>query len=93
MFAPARKLANSLTRPFLDLIFSLNYPKHLLGIFVLWFGVWAISLSHPQDFVLEHILTVVSIALLWGTHRRFRLSNLSYSLIFAFLSLHVVGAH
>jgi uncharacterized membrane protein YjdF len=32
------------------------YPKWLLGIFTVWFGLWAIRPPHPQDFILEHIL-------------------------------------
>ena len=27
---------------------SPNYPKWLLGIFSVWFGVWAIGPSHPS---------------------------------------------
>lgn len=69
------------------------YPKWLLGIFIVWFGVWAIGPSHPDDFLLEHIFTALFVAFLCLNHRRFRLSNLSYTLIFVFMCLHIVGAH
>lgn len=74
-------------------IFSPAYPKWLLGIFAVWFGVWAIGPPHPSDFLLEHIFTVAFLAFLCWSHGRFRLSNLSYTAIFVFLCLHVVGAH
>jgi putative membrane protein len=72
---------------------SPTYPKWLLGIFVLWFGVWAIGPPHPSDFLLEHLFTVAFLALLCWSHSRFRLSNLSYTMIFVYLCLHIVGAH
>jgi putative membrane protein len=74
-------------------IFSPAYPNWLLGIFALWFGVWAIRPPHPGDFLLEHAFTVAFVIFLCWNHTRFRLSNLSYTLIFVFLCLHVVGAH
>jgi putative membrane protein len=60
---------------------------------VLWFGVWAINPWHPDDFILEHILTVVFLGVLVWSYRRFPLSNISYTTIFLFMCLHVVGAH
>jgi putative membrane protein len=69
------------------------YPKWLLGLFLLWFGVWAIGPPHPGDFLLEHIFTAAFVTLLCWSHGRFRLSNLSYTMIFVYLCLHVVGAH
>jgi putative membrane protein len=74
-------------------IFSPAYPYWLLGIFALWFGVWAIRPPYPQDFFLEHIFTVAFVVFLCWNHNHFRLSNLSYTMIFVFLCLHVVGAH
>jgi putative membrane protein len=77
----------------LRFLFSPAYPKWLLGIFAVWFSLWAINPWHPDDFILEHILTVLLVAVLVLTYRRFRLSNISYTLIFIFMCLHVVGAH
>lgn len=72
---------------------SPHWPKWLLGLFALWFAAWAIGPSHPQDFLLEHVLTVLFVALVSWSYRGFRLSNVSYTAIFVFLCLHVVGAH
>src|SRR4029079_6937184 len=81
-FAPAR-------RAFL----SPNYRKWLLVVFVAWFAAWAIHPPHPDDFLLEHILTVLFLAVLILSSRRFPLSNISYTTILIFMCLHVVGAH
>jgi putative membrane protein len=80
-------------RRWIAFFFSPRYTTWLFGLFVGWFGIWAIRPPHPSDFVLEHILTVVTLIVLVTTHRRFRLSHLSYTFIFAFTCLHVVGAH
>lgn len=77
----------------LRLLSSPRLPAVLLGVFACWFAVWAIEPRFPADFLIEHLLTVAVLAfLLWA--RRLRLfSNLSHLLLFAFLCLHVVGAH
>jgi putative membrane protein len=72
---------------------SRRLPQWLVVAFGVWFAVWAVSPWNLQDFVLEHVLTVALAAFLWSTRRAFRLTNLSYSLIFLFMCLHVVGAH
>lgn len=60
-----------------------------LGLFV----VSAIGPPHPQDFLIEHILTVVAVGLLIWADRVRPLTNISAVLIFCFLSLHLLGAH
>jgi len=70
-----------------------RYPLFLLLAFAVWFGLWAIRPSHPQDFFLEHILTVAAVGTLVWTRRWLPLSHLSYTLLFIFLALHVIGAH
>src|SRR4051812_8680869 len=72
---------------------SPRYPLYLLVAFFVWFALWAYKPPHPKDFVLEHALTAAFIALLVWNHRHFRLSNLSYTCIFVFMCLHVVGGH
>jgi putative membrane protein len=72
---------------------SRQLPRSLAIVFGVWFAAWAIAPWNLQDFVLEHILTVALAVFLWTTRRAFRLTNLSYSLIFVFMCLHVVGAH
>jgi putative membrane protein len=72
---------------------SPSYPRWLLVAFGVWFAAWAIRPPHPDDFVLEHLFTVAFVIFLVASRRRFRLSNISYTLIFTFMCLHVVGAH
>jgi putative membrane protein len=71
---------------------SESYPAWLLAALVGWFACWSWRPEHPQDFLLEHILTVLFLGLLIATRRSFPLSHLSYTLIFLFLALHIVGA-
>ena len=59
---------------------------------LIWLGL-AIAPRYRGDWALENGLTVVAVALLAVTHRRIPLSSVSYTLIFAFLTLHAVGAH
>ena len=53
----------------------------------------AIDPHDRSDWALENALVVVFVAALVATYRRFPLSRISYTLIFLFLCLHVVGAH
>jgi len=72
---------------------SRRFPLWLLAAFLAWFALWAIRPPHPSDFILEHLLTVAGVGVLCATYRWFRMSNISYMLLFIFLCLHVVGAH
>jgi putative membrane protein len=83
----------SFAAPLRRVLLSPAYPKWLLLVFVIWFGLWAIDPWFPDDFILEHIMTVLFVAFLIYSYRRFPLSNLSYTTIFLFMCLHVVGAH
>ncbi|MDQ3563780.1 MAG: DUF2238 domain-containing protein [Pseudomonadota bacterium] len=65
----------------------------LLGGYLLLWVVLAISPVDRQDWLLENILTMVSVTLLIVTYRRFQFSDLSYVLIILFMILHAVGAH
>jgi len=77
----------------LRLLFWKGYPRLLLLLFIAWFALWAVNPPHPADFVLEHVLTLLFVGFLIWNHGRFPLSNVSYTLVFVFLCLHVVGAH
>ena len=74
-------------------LYNKNYPVHLFWIFIAVLAISAIKPSHPSDFILEHIMTVIFIIVLWYSYNRFRLSHLSYTLIFIFMLLHTLGAH
>jgi putative membrane protein len=70
-----------------------RYPLSLLGLFAVWWAAWAIQPVDRHDWILENVLTVLFVAGLIWTARRFRLSNVSYTLIFLFVCLHTVGSH
>ncbi len=53
----------------------------------------AIAPYDRGDWLLENLLVFAAVLLLVATHRRFVFSNLSYLLIFVFLTLHTLGAH
>jgi putative membrane protein len=59
---------------------------------VIWL-VAAIAPTSRFDWFLENLIVIAFVALLVATYRAFPLSDLSYTLIAIFLSLHAVGAH
>lgn len=73
--------------------FNKNYPIYLYVITLIVLGLSAINVPYPDDFKLEHIMTIVFLVLLAATYNKFRLSNISYTLIFIFMLLHILGAH
>jgi putative membrane protein len=75
------------------LLFNPRYPKLLLALFALVAVAAAIRPWYVKDWALENALTALFVALLIVTHRRFPLSNISYTLIFVFLCLHTLGSH
>ena len=69
------------------------YRAWLLVAFGVLFGISAVDPWHPQDFILEHVLTFIALGALIRVDRRRPISNLSATLVFAFLCLHLLGAH
>lgn len=71
--------------------------NRLLQGLVAWYAVvWVVTAVRPldrHDWLLENILVVLLVALLLATYRIFPLSDLSYVLIAAFMTLHAIGAH
>jgi putative membrane protein len=65
----------------------------LVGMYALVWIVTAIRPLDRHDWFLENLLVVAMVAILIGTYRAFPLSDLSYILITAFMTLHAVGAH
>src|SRR5438105_380761 len=65
----------------------------LLGWYVLFWMVTAISPHDRGDWLLENLLALGLVGLLVATYRYFRLSDLSYILLTVFLTLHTIGAH
>ena len=70
-----------------------EYRSRLLVLFILWWLAWAYKPWHPSDWVLENILTVAFVTVLILTRHVFRLSNVSYTVLFIFLCLHTIGSH
>jgi putative membrane protein len=65
----------------------------LATLFAIEFVVLAIEPVSRSTWVLENLLVVALVGLLAATYRSFRLSRISYTLIFAFLVVHEFGAH
>ncbi|MCE9541835.1 DUF2238 domain-containing protein [Candidatus Kaiserbacteria bacterium] len=69
------------------------YQKILAAAFVF---VWILSAIHPfnrTDWMLENVLVLIFIPVILIAGRYFRLSDLSYTFIALYLSLHVIGSH
>jgi putative membrane protein len=71
----------------------IDYRTKLLMIFTIWWLVWAYKPWHFSDWVLENVLVVAAVAFLIYSRNSFRLSSVSYTLLFIFLSLHTIGSH
>lgn len=65
----------------------------LLVLYVLVWIVTAINPVYPIDWMLENILVILFLPALILTYRQFPLSDLSYTLITIFMTLHAIGAH
>jgi putative membrane protein len=70
-----------------------RYPLILLIVLVVTGVLLGIAPKHRDDWALENALAAAAVLLLVLTHRRFPLSKVSYTSIFAFLMLHELGAH
>src|SRR2546425_5105233 len=77
---------------------AVGFPKNrLLRVLLVWYAavgvVTSIAPLDRHDWFLENLLVFAVMAVLIGTYRIFPLSDLSYLLITAFLTLHAIGAH
>jgi putative membrane protein len=70
-----------------------RFPRVLFALFVVDWILLSINVAHFQDWILENVLTVPFALLILLTHKWFRLSNISYGLIFAYMVLHIIGTH
>ncbi|MFN3444173.1 MAG: DUF2238 domain-containing protein [Bacteroidia bacterium] len=69
-----------------------NLLKIYFVIFVLF---WAYTLFFTADlanWVIENILTIIALVTLTLTYKKFKFSDLSYTLIFVYTMLHIYGA-
>jgi putative membrane protein len=70
-----------------------RYPLLLLALGGILFAFLAIAPRDRADWALENALLLAGVAALLATRRVLPLSRISYTLIFLFLCLHMVGAH
>ncbi|MBI3032975.1 DUF2238 domain-containing protein [Candidatus Woesearchaeota archaeon] len=77
----------------MNIDFKKHYPKILLGIFLILWLILAINPTYRFDWFLENLLVFIFVPILILTYNHLRLSNISYTLIFIFMSLHSIGAH
>jgi len=84
------------------LIFSYNHEKIKLKdkfsllLLILFITIWiilSINVSYRHDWILENLLTVPFVIFLVLITRWFKLSNISYTLIFIFMTFHIIGTH
>src|SRR2546422_10913227 len=77
---------------------TVGFSKNrVLQVLLVWYAaVWVVTSIAPldrHDWFLENLVVFAVMAVLMGTYRVFPLSDLSYLLITAFLTLHAIGAH
>src|SRR3989344_8908684 len=70
-----------------------NYPKVLLILFLIIFLISAVNPNYMIVWVYENIITIVFLFLLIITYKKFKFSNLTYTLLFILLVLHAIGSH
>lgn len=69
------------------------YPATLLVVFGAFWLALAIAPWYRQDWLLENVVVFVAVPLFVATVNNLRFSNLAYTLLFAFLCAHEIGAH
>lgn len=70
-----------------------SYPAVLLIVFGV---IWAALAIHPldrSDWWLENALVFLAVPLFVFYYRRLRFSNMAYTCLFVFFTLHLIGAH
>ena len=70
-----------------------RFPFLLLFIFSIFWVVMAIKPYSWTVWFAENVLSVAFVVFLVLIYRKFRLSNLSYTLLFIFLLFHTLGSH
>jgi putative membrane protein len=74
----------------------LSHKRYLLIVSILFFIWWTVLAINPNDretWVLENVFVLVGIVFIAATYRKIPLSRISYTLVFVFLCLHVLGSH
>src|SRR6185369_4979138 len=71
----------------------MKYKLFLCAAFAAAWTWAAINPVYPHDWLLENYLVFIFVPLILILGRYFKLSNISYTLIAAFMILHVIGSH
>jgi len=77
----------------IDIIHFVNTYKKVLTVIFLAVWIWsALRPTEMQNWLLENILVFLFVPVLLVMIYTFKISNLSYSLIIAFMIMHIIGA-
>src|SRR5687767_4042911 len=68
------------------------YQRAAFALFLVLWMFSCIRVPYPKYFWLQHVPTVAVVIALVSVQNRLRISRLSYTLILAFMLLHVLGA-
>jgi putative membrane protein len=73
--------------------FKENYLlKIYLAVFFICWAVTFINTTNRSNWFTENVLTAIFIVLLTFTYKKFKFSDLSYTLFFVYILLHIYGA-
>lgn len=92
-------LIYSLFGIFLTQFFYLKFKdsdKYPIILFFWFLVIWIIigfNVSYRSAWLMENYLTVPFLTIIFLLYRKIKFSNLSYSLIFVYLFLHIIGSH
>lgn len=70
-----------------------NYPAILFFWFLVIWVILGFNVSYRSAWRMENYLTILFLIIISLSYRKVKFSNLSYSLIFVYLLLHVIGSH
>lgn len=73
-----------------------NKEKYVSSLIVLYVVVWIIlgfNVLYREDWLLENYLTVPFVILILFSYKWFRFSDISYTMIYIFMTLHIIGSH
>ncbi|MBI2546640.1 DUF2238 domain-containing protein [Candidatus Woesearchaeota archaeon] len=70
-----------------------SFPYYCLAVYLIFWSFLAINPFDRFTWFLENILVAIFVPVLAFSYTRFKLSNLSYGLITAFLILHAIGSY
>jgi len=73
--------------------YKYKYPLILLILYIFIWVILSINVAYFDDWKMENYLTVPFVLLIFLSFKKFKLSNISYSLIFIYMTLHIIGTH